>query len=79
MGIKRIRRLIDGTIQDELERYKITTKIDPETNATLHIREDGVLEVLYVDETHYIVMPDGTQILRKKREGGEAGTVTYIL
>jgi len=59
-GVKRIRRIQDGTIQDELERLKISTKVDPETNATLHIREDGVLHVEYVDETSYLTMPDGT-------------------
>lgn len=78
-GVKRVRRLQDGTVQDELERLKITTKVDPETNATLHIREDGVLQVEYVDQTSYFIMPDGTEIMKKKRADGEAGTVTYIV
>lgn len=78
-GVKRVRRLQDGTVQDEAERLKIHTKVDPETNATLHIREDGVLTVEYVDQTSYLIMPDGTQILKKKRPDGEAGTVTYVV
>lgn len=61
-----------------MERVKIVTKVDPETNATLHIREDDVLTVEYEDGTSYIIMPDGTQIVKKKRDNGEAGTVTYI-
>jgi hypothetical protein len=32
-----------------MERLKIDTKIDPETNAKLQIREDGVLNIEYVD------------------------------
>lgn len=48
-GVKRVRKLQDGTISDETTRLKITTKIDPETNATLKIREDGVLSVNYID------------------------------
>ena len=57
---------------------KIRTKIDPETNATLKIREDGVLSIDYVDQSTLIIMPDGTNILKKKRANGEAGTVTLI-
>jgi hypothetical protein len=48
-GVKRTRRLADGMVTDEKTRLKITTKIDPETNATLKIREDGVLQVEYID------------------------------
>jgi hypothetical protein len=59
-------------------RLRVQTKVDPETNATLRIREDGVLCVDYVDQTQYIVMPDGTSIVTKKRAEGEAGTVTFI-
>jgi hypothetical protein len=79
LGVKRARKLQDGTLTDELERLKTVTKVDPETNATLHIREDRVLTVEYVDQTSYIIMPDGTQIVKKKRPEGEAGTVTFIL
>lgn len=78
VGVKRVRREKDGIVTDEVQRLKIETKIDPETSATLKIREDGVLTVEYVDSTHLIIMPDGTNILRKKRAGGEAGTVTFI-
>lgn len=42
------------------------------------VREDGVLTIAYADESTLLVMPDGTNILKKKRTGGEAGTVTYV-
>jgi hypothetical protein len=77
-GVKRIRKEKDGLVNDEVQRLKIETKIDPETNATLKIREDGVLTVEYIDQTLLIIMPDGTNILRKKRADGEAGTCTFI-
>ena len=77
-GVKRVRRVKDRIVQDEMERLKIDTKIDPETNAKLQIREDGVLNIEYVDQSVLLIMPDGTNILKKKRADGEAGTVTLI-
>lgn len=77
-GVKRVRKLKGRVVTDEVERLKTQTKVDPETNATLKIREDGVLSIEYIDQTHLIVMPDGTNILKKKRSDGEAGTVTLI-
>lgn len=77
-GVKRSRKLKGRIISDVETRLKTRTKIDPETNATLKIREDGVLLVDYIDQTSLIVMPDGTNILKKKRSDGEAGTITYI-
>lgn len=77
-GVKRIRKVQGGIVEDDVKRLKVQTKIDPETNATLKIREDGVLSIEYVDQTELIVMPDGTNILKKKRANGEAGTVTLI-
>ena len=61
-----------------MQKLRIDTKIDPETNAKVQIREDGVLMIEYVDQTSLIVMPDGTNILKKKRPDGEAGTITII-
>lgn len=77
--MRRVRRLQDGTIVDELERLKINSKIDPETNALVQIREDKVLRVDYVDDSSYLIFPDGTKVLKKKRPDGEAGTHTYIV
>jgi hypothetical protein len=76
-GVKRVRKIKDGVISDEMQKLNIQTKVDPETNATLKIREDGVLNIEYIDQSHLIIMPDGTNILKKKRNG-EAGTVTLI-
>jgi hypothetical protein len=42
-GVKRIRKLRDNSIYDEQRRYRLNEKIDPETNARVIIREDGVL------------------------------------
>ena len=77
-GVKRIRKLKGRIVTDVETRLKTQTKVDPETNATLKIREDGVLSVDYIDQTSLLVLPDGTQILKKKRSDGEAGTITYI-
>jgi len=77
-GVKRVRKLKGRIVTDEETRLRTQVKVDPETNATLQIREDGVLNVEYVDQTTLIVMPDGTNILKKKRSDGEAGTITFI-
>jgi len=74
-GVKRVRRISDGIVKDEVTRLKMQTKIDPETNANLKIREDGVLTINYIDKTEYIIMPDGTTILKKVVEGT---TTTFI-
>lgn len=77
-GIRRVRKVKDRTVADDMTPLKIDTKIDPETNATVKIREDGVLTIEYIDQSRLIVMPDGTNILRKKRANDEAGSITYI-
>lgn len=77
-GVKRVRKIKDGVISDEMKRLNIQTKIDPETNATLKIREDGVLNIEYIDSSHLIIMPDGTNILKKKRPNDEAGSISFI-
>ena len=77
-GIKRSRKLADSLVFDDETKLNIKQKIDPETNANLRIREDGVLMVDYEDSTQYIIMPDGTSIMKKKRKEGEAGTCTYV-
>lgn len=77
-GVKRTRKIKDGIIFDDEERLRIEQKVDPETNAVLQTREDGLLTIDYVDQTRLIVMPDGTNFLEKKRTDGEAGTCTFI-
>mmetsp|Transcript_22921 Transcript_22921/g.35280 ORF Transcript_22921/g.35280 Transcript_22921/m.35280 type:complete len:191 (+) Transcript_22921:3306-3878(+) len=77
-GIRRTRKTKGRIISDEMAKLKIETKVDPETNAVLEIREDKVLSIKYIDQTHLLIMPDGTNILRKNREGGEAGHITFI-
>ena len=76
--MRRHRKIKDKIVFDEVTKVKIDSKVDPETNATLHIREDGVMKVDYIDNTSLIVMPDGTNILKKPRPDGSAGTITYI-
>ena len=48
-GIKRVRKIKGIIMSYEMRKLKIETKVDPETNATLKIREDGVLCVKYVN------------------------------
>lgn len=50
-GIKRVRKLRDNSVVDESKRLKLTEKIDPETNARVVIREDGVMTIYYVNES----------------------------
>ena len=50
-GIKRVRKLRDNSVVDESKRLKLTEKIDPETNASVVIREDGVMTIYYVNES----------------------------
>jgi hypothetical protein len=44
-----VRKVKDGIINDEEMKLRTETKVDPETNASLLIREDGLLVIDYVD------------------------------
>jgi len=66
-GVKRIRKTKGRIILDEVTKMKIETKVDPETNAVLEIREDKVLCVKYIDQSQLIIFPDGTNVLKKPR------------
>lgn len=46
-----MRKLRDNSVVDESKRLKLTEKIDPETNARVVIREDGVMTIYYVNES----------------------------
>jgi len=59
-GIKRVRNLQTGTILDTPHKPQTITKTDPETNAILKIRSDGVLLVHYTDQSLLTTFPDGT-------------------
>lgn len=59
-GVKRVRKLKDNHVYDEPRKLKVTEKIDPETNAVIQTREDGVLTINYVDGQRLVMMPDGT-------------------
>ena len=59
-GVKRVRKLKDNLVYDEPKRLKISEKIDPETSATIKVREDGVLTINYIDDKKLVQMPDGT-------------------
>ena len=58
----------DNTISDEPRRLKINEKIDPETNARVQVREDGVLVVQYVDGSRLVMFQDGTEIYTRKED-----------
>jgi hypothetical protein len=65
-GVRRSRKLRDFTVQDEPRRLKINEKIDPETNACVQVREDGVLVINYIDESNMVMFSDGTEIFTRK-------------
>jgi len=64
--VKRVRKLRDNSVFDEPRRLKQTEKIDPETNAKVYVREDGVLTINYIDESRLVMFADGTEILTRK-------------
>jgi hypothetical protein len=64
--VKRVRKLRDNSVFDEPHRLKQTEKIDPETNAKVYVREDGVLTINYIDESRLVMFADGTEILTRK-------------
>jgi hypothetical protein len=37
---------------------QISTKVDPETGASVYVREDGLLKIDYADGSSYIQYPD---------------------
>lgn len=47
-------------VHDESKRLSIQEKIDPETNASSSIREDGVLTINYIDGQRLVMLPDGS-------------------
>lgn len=61
-----MRKLRDNSVFDEPRRLKQTEKIDPETNAKVYVREDGVLTIYYIDESRLVMFADGTEILTRK-------------
>jgi len=64
--VRRVRKLRDNSVFDEPRRLKQTEKIDPETNAKVFVREDGVLTIYYIDESRLVMFADGTEILTRK-------------
>ena len=65
-GVRRVRKLRDNSVFDEPRRLKQTEKIDPETNAKVYVREDGVLTIYFIDESRLVMFADGTEILTRK-------------
>lgn len=80
-GVVRERNLRQNSVRDLKQRLAIITKIDPESNAIVEIREDGFLRVKYIDRRTLLIMPDNTQILVAKSgpiEDGAAMTTTLV-
>jgi len=73
-GVRRSRKLRDNNVCDEPRRLKINEKIDPETNARVQVREDGVLVISYIDESRLVMFSDGTEIFTRKE-----GQTVYVL
>lgn len=81
LGVVRERNVRTGIVKDEMVRLNTNEKIDPETNAIVRVREDGLLKVTYPDRRTLLVMPDHTEILITKtgpQEEGSAVTTTLF-
>lgn len=73
-GVRRFRKMRDNVVYDEPRRLRVSEKIDPETNARVTVREDGVLTVRYVDEARLVMFADGSEIYTRK-EGQSSVTI----
>lgn len=73
-GVVRERNVRNMTVKDDMERLKTTEKIDPETNASVSVREDGLLTIQYADRRTLLIMPDHTEILITKSGPQEEGS-----
>jgi hypothetical protein len=67
-GVIRERNLRSKVATDQQRRLEFHTKNDPETNATVSVREDGFLRVSYVDRSEMLIFPDHSKILITKSE-----------
>ena len=70
----RERNLRTGVVKDEMAHLEIHEKIDPETNAKVFIREDGLLKVIYPDRRTLLVFPDHSEILITRTGPAEEGS-----
>ena len=64
-----------------MQRLSLHEKIDPETNAVVQIREDGMLKIVYPDRRTLLILPDHSEILITKtgpKEEGSAVTTTLF-
>ena len=59
-GVVRERNLRQNFVKDEKRRLEIKEKVDPETNATVEVRDDGLLKIKYIDRKTLMIMPDHT-------------------
>lgn len=81
-GVYRERNVRANTAFDTKGKYRSVTKVDPESNATVEIREDGLLKVTYADRRILLVFPDKTQMLITRTgpmEEGSAVKTTLVL
>ena len=67
-GVVRERNLRTGAVTDLPKRLHSNLKVDPETGASLNIREDGFLKVEYVNGNVLMVYADHTKIFIHKSE-----------
>ena len=76
----RERNLRQNTVKDEQARLQISEKVDPETNAAVQVREDGLLRITYVDRRTLLIFPDHSEILiTKTGPADEASAATTTL
>jgi hypothetical protein len=74
-GIVRVRKA--GEVHDRKTGMQVNSKVDPETNSTITTRKDGVLTIEFENGNKLVKHHDGTEILTKNREDGEAGHYVF--
>jgi hypothetical protein len=74
LGVVRERNVRTGQVSDSQQRLQITEKTDPETSATVAVREDGLLTIEYVDRRKLLIFPDHSEILITKSGPAEEGS-----
>lgn len=75
-GVIRQRNLRKNRAVDEVRRLEFHTKIDPEENATVSVREDGLLKITYTDRSTMLIFPDNSKIFVTQSSEDETSSVS---
>lgn len=75
-GVVRERNLRNKSTTDQMRRLTFHTKIDPEENATVSVREDGLLKITYTDRSTMLIFPDNSKIFVTQSSEDEDSSVS---